>query len=51
MIHLKGNFPNKWIELLEGRIFAQADCSKWLIEIAESVFMQTIELDNKLVVT
>lgn len=48
MVHLKDNMPSKWKELMEGRTFEQAKCSKELAVLGEEVFLSTITLDDKI---
>ena len=48
MVHLRDQLPIIWQEISEGRIFEKADCSEELQEIAEQVFLLTIELNDKL---
>lgn len=48
MVHLKDNMPSTWKELMKGRTFEQASCSKKLEDIAEKVFLETMSLNDKI---
>ena len=48
MVHLYDQLPPVWKDISEGRVFKKADCSEDLSEIAEEVFLLTVNLDNKL---
>ncbi|MDR0472731.1 MAG: nucleoside deaminase [Treponema sp.] len=48
MVHLHNQLPPVWQEISKGRIFKKAECSDDLSEIAEQVFLLTVNLDNKL---
>jgi len=48
MVHLYEQLPPVWKDISKGRIFKKAECSDDLSEIAEQVFLLTVDLDKKL---
>ena len=49
MVHIMKKLPDEWLILSTERVFAQANCSARLSEIAKEIFLLTVEeLDRKL---
>jgi cytosine deaminase len=49
MVHLHGNMPETWRDLMKSKQFSVADCSNPLKKIALDIFLSTAaELDGKL---
>jgi cytosine deaminase len=48
MVHLFNQLPKVWQEIATGRVYAKANCSAELSEIAEQIFLATVQLNDKL---
>ncbi|VVB91793.1 tRNA-specific adenosine deaminase [uncultured archaeon] len=49
MVHKMKNLPQFWIDLVEGQVYSQAECSQELINIANEIFLYNAdELKEKL---
>lgn len=49
MVHKMNYLPEFWIELVDGQVFSQAECSKELIDIAAEIFLYNAdELKEKI---
>jgi tRNA(Arg) A34 adenosine deaminase TadA len=47
MVHKASDLPRVWIELLGGRFFGQAKCSRDLVNAANQIFLYNADALNK----